>query len=337
MLSDCPSGNSPGGLCRGASKMNRILPLLVKRLAAMVPIMLLSLLLVFVLIDLAPGDPAFASLGQVASAESREMFREQHGLNDPLLIRYVRFLGEALRGDFGNALVSGAPISSLMANALPVTIQLTGLAMLIAVTMATMLGITAGVYRDRWPDMAVRLFSIGLIGAPNFWLGLLMINYFSIELGILPAGGYAPLSDGFGDWARSLILPAVALAMPVGGILTRVVRSSMVEELEKDYVKTGYGAGLSPLTVIGNNVLRNALISPLTVLGLYIGYLLAGAVLIEVVFALPGIGRLLVDGVLDADLFQIRAIALVTVTLFLISNLVVDILYMVLNPKLDSA
>ncbi len=303
----------------------------------MVPILLLSLLLVFILIDLAPGDPAFASLGQVASAESREQFREEHGLNDPLPVRYVRFLGQAAQGDFGNALVSGAPISSLMANALPVTFQLTGIAMLLAVTMATILGVTAGVWRDRWPDTVIRLVSIGLVGAPNFWIGLLMINYFSVQLGVLPAGGYSPLSDGFGDWFQSLIMPAVALAMPVGGILTRIVRSSMVEELEKDYVKTAYGAGLSPLTVIGNNVLRNALISPLTVLGLYIGYLLAGAVLVEVVFAMPGIGRLLVDGVLDADLFQIRAIALITVTLFLIANLIVDILYLVLNPKLEEA
>ena len=317
--------------------MLQVLSLVLRRVLTIIPILLATTLFVFILLEFAPGDPAATSQGQAVSQEHRERFYEQHGLDDPLPLRYLRFLGNVLSGEFGYALVSGAPIAKLIANSVPVTIQLTALGLGFAAAIAFLGGILGAIYRDRWPDVVVRFGSIAMVAAPNFWLGLLMINWFAVELSWLPAGGYEPLAKGFGPWISSLIMPAVALGLPVAGILTRVVRASVVEELEKDYVRTALGAGLPRSVVIGRNVLRNALVSPLTVLGLWIGYLLAGAVLVETVFAIPGVGRLLVDGVLDGDLFLIRSIALVTVTLFLLANLLVDISYILLNPRIREA
>jgi peptide/nickel transport system permease protein len=171
------------------------------------------------------------------------------------------------------------------------------------------------------------------LAAPVFWLGLLAVNLFAIDLHWLPAGGYVALSAGVGPWLRSLLLPATTLAIGIAGILIRVVRASVADQLDQDYVRTALGAGLSPRIVLWRNVLPNALVAPITVFGLYIGYLLAGAVLVEVVYALPGIGQLLVNAALDGDYAVTRIIALVTIAMFLAVNLCTDIIATLINPR----
>jgi peptide/nickel transport system permease protein len=313
--------------------MNRMTLMVLRRLAVFPVILLATSFLVFVLIDLAPGDPALAALGVGASAEQRQAFIAAHGLNDPLPVRFVRFLGELAHGDFGYSLVTGQPVAPQVATAVPITIQLTLLALALATVVSLVLGVLSAVFRGRRVDVVIRAVSIALLAAPAFWVGLLLINLFAVGLGWLPFGGYTPPNQDPGLWARGLILPVVALAMPLAGIFTRMIRSAVVDELGKDYVRTAYGLGLPPVVVVGRNVLRNALLTPLTVMGLWVGYLLAGAVLIESVFSVPGIGRLLVQGVLTSDLNVIRVVALITVGLFLLANLLVDICHMLLDPR----
>jgi len=306
---------------------------LLRRSGAIVATLLAATLLLFILIDLAPGDPSVSRFGLPVSEEVRAATERELGLDDPLPARYVRFIGEAVQGDLGYAIVSGQPVRRLIADALPVTLQVTGLSLLVAVAFALALGLLSAVAQGRRPDHAVRIVATAMLALPNFWVALLAINLFAVRLGWLPAGGYVPLSDGVGPWLRALVLPAVTLALPIAGILARVIRTSVAEELGKDYVRTARGSGL-PEPVVLRNVLRNALVSPLTVLGLYVGYLLAGAVLIETVFGLPGLGRLLVQAALRVDIVTVRAVALVSVLLFLVVNLVVDLTYRLVDPRI---
>ncbi|AXK33751.1 ABC transporter permease [Streptomyces armeniacus] len=313
--------------------MNRLTVMVLKRLSFFPLILLATSFLVFFLIDLAPGDPALAALGVGASAEQRAEYTQAHGLDDPLPLRFFRFLGDVFHGDFGFSLVTGQPVAPQLSTAVPITVQLAGLALLLATVVALVLGVLSALYRGRRLDSLIRAVSVGLLAAPAFWVGLLLINLFAVRLGWLPFGGYTPPGEDPGLWARGLVLPVVALAMPVAGIFTRMVRAAVLDELGKDYVRTAYGLGLPPRVVVGRNVLRNALVTPLTVLGLWVGYLLAGAVLIETVFSIPGVGRLLVQGVLNSDLNVIRVVALITVGLFLLANLLVDVAHVLLNPR----
>lgn len=300
----------------------------------MVPTLLVSSLLVFVLMDLAPGDPIYNRFGNIMGVEDRAALTERFGLDDPLLVRYVRFLGDLLRGDLGFALVSGQRISDLIAGALPVTIMLAGTSLLLALAISVVLGLFGGLTAGTPIDGGIRVWAIGAIAAPEFWTGLLAINIFAVALGWFPAGGYVSISSGVLPWARALALPVLTLSLPVSGVLTRVVRTAVAEELDRDYVRTALGLGLPMHRVLTRHVLPNAIASPITVLGLYFGYLLAGAVLVETVYALPGMGRLLVQAALRVDSFTVRAVALVTVALFLLANFLADVLRLIVNPRL---
>ena len=237
--------------------MPQVLSLILRRVLTIIPILLATTLFVFILLEFAPGDPAATSQGQAVSQEHRERFYEQHGLNDPLPLRYIRFLGNVLSGEFGYALVSGAPIAKLIANSVPVTIQLTALGLGFAAAIAFFGGILGAVYRDRWPDVVVRICSIAMVAAPNFWLGLLMINWFAIELSWLPAGGYEPLAKGFGPWFSSLIVPAVALGLPVrylsdrlavmylGRVVEQGTTSAVADDPRHPYTQALLSASLS--------------------------------------------------------------------------------------------
>ncbi|HEV7168717.1 MAG TPA: ABC transporter permease, partial [Micrococcaceae bacterium] len=248
-------------------------------------------LLVFVVLQFAPGDRAVAALGEGATPEALSQYRQENGLNDPLFLQYFRYLGHLLTLDFGNTLPPQKPITDVIAGAFPLTLQLTFLGVLIAVVLSLVFGVLGALYRDTWVDQLVRVFSIAAIATPSFWLGILLIQWFALgETSIFPSGGLADPSDGFGGWLRSMALPALALGVPVSASLIRVVRTSMVEELDRDYVRTAIGNGVPYREVVSRNVLRNALVTPVTVLGLRVGYLLGGAVVIEMIFSLPGMG-----------------------------------------------
>lgn len=311
---------------------------LIGRRLLQLPFMVLGItLLVFVIMSFSPVDPAITALGEGASVEARQAWLQEHGYNDPLFVRYINFLVGLLHGDLGTFSARQLPVSDEIARALPITLQLTFFGLAIALVIAPLLGIVAAVYRDRWPDQLIRVFSIGFLSLPSFWLAILMIQLFTFQLRILPASGELPPfgSDPAG-WLARMVLPAVALAIPVAGQLSRVIRTSMVEELDRDYVRTALGAGLPRFVVVGRNVLRNALITPVTVLGLRIGYLIGGAIIIEIIFALPGMGTLILTGVTNNEPNLVQGVTLSVALAFVIINIVVDLLYVLINPRIRS-
>jgi peptide/nickel transport system permease protein len=264
------------------------------RRLVVLPFMILGItLLVFFVLQFAPTDPATNALGESASSAAKETWRDQNGYNDPLVLRYLVFLGHLVRLDLGSTVPPAQPVGHLIATAFPLTLQLTFLGLLIAIVIAAVLGVTAALYRDRWPDQVIRIVSIAGFAVPSFWLAILLIQQFALTWAVFPTGGYVAPQDSLAGWFQTMFLPAAALAVPVAASLTRVVRTSMVEELDRDYVRTAIGSGLPRSVVISRNVFRNALITPITVLGLRVGYLLGGAIVIEVIFDLPGMGQLI--------------------------------------------
>ncbi|MBB6419761.1 ABC transporter permease [Streptomyces massasporeus] len=318
--------------------MTAVLRILLRRVALLVPLMLGIVLFVFLVMRFSDVDPASAFF-QGANPTPRQLhdFREEHGLLDPLPVRYADFVSALLHGDLGTSALTRAPVIDQVTTALPLTLQLTFLGLGIAVVLSLVGGVTAAIYRDRPPDQIIRVVSLTGVAAPGFWLALLMIQYLAVDLGWFPTGGYINPADSFTGWLRTMTLPALALSLPVAAQLTRIVRTAVVEELDKDYVRTAIGSGLPPRVVVGRNVLRNALINPLTVLGLRVGYLLGGAVVIETIFSLPGMGKLMIDAVKNGDPAVVQGVVLTTAAGFVVVNLVIDVLYLLVNPRLRDA
>lgn len=315
--------------------MNNLVRLIGRRLLAL-PIMVLGVtFLVFFIMSLSPVDPAYVAFGENATPDQLAAFRERHGLNDPLIIQYVNYVWNMLQGDLGIYGVGETnKVTTLVTEALPVTMQLTFLGLIIAVLLAFPLGIVAAIYRDKWPDQLIRFVSVICIGTPSFWLAVLLILAF---IGTLPVAGALPaMTEDFGGWFLRMLLPATALAVPVTGQLTRVVRTSMVEELDRDYVRTALGAGIPKHIVVGRNVLRNALITPVTVLGLRVGYLMGGAVVIEIIFSINGMGQVLIRGIQNNWVNLVLGGTLVVALAFIIVNIIVDLLYILINPRIRS-
>ena len=315
--------------------MNNLLRLIGRRLVAL-PIMVVGVsFLVFFIMSLSPVDPAYSALGESATPEALEAYRSQHGLNDPFFVQYGRYLWNMLHGDLGTYGAGSSSVTDLVAKALPVTLQLTFLGLFFAVIIAFPLGVLAALYRDRWPDQVIRVFSVIGIGTPSFWLATLLVMAFVKTLpvsGPLPAFSVNPTG-----WFLRMLLPAIALAVPVIGQMTRVVRTSMVEELDRDYVRTAVGAGIPKRIVVARNVLRNALITPVTVLGLRIGYLMGGAVVIEIIFSVDGMGKaVLLKGIQENWVTLVQGGALVVAIAFIVVNIIVDMLYLLINPRIRS-
>ncbi|MEV8033041.1 ABC transporter permease [Streptomyces sp. NPDC002742] len=318
--------------------MVAIVRILLRRALLLVPLMLGIVLFVFLVMRFSDVDPASAFF-QGANPTPRQLhdFREQNGLLDPLPVRYFHFVGDLLHGDMGTSALTRAPVAEQVTTALPLTLQLTFLGLGIAVVLSLLGGVTAAIYRDRPPDQIIRVVSLTGVAAPGFWLALLMIQYLAVDQGWFPTGGYVNPADSLSGWLKTMALPALALSLPVAAQLTRIVRTSVVEELDKDYVRTAIGSGLPPRVVVGRNVLRNALMNPLTVLGLRVGYLLGGAVVIETIFSLPGMGKLMIDAVQNGDPAVVQGVVLTTAIGFVVVNLVIDILYLLVNPRLREA
>ena len=319
--------------------MSNLLRLIGRRLVAL-PIMILGVtFLVFFIMSFSPADPARLALGETASPEALEAYREANGLNDPLLIRYGNFLWNMLHGDLGTTAGNSA-VTDVVRKAFPITLQLTFIGLLIAVSVALVLGVVAALYRDQWPDQVIRIFSIAALATPSFWLAILLIQW----LGTIPGGWgifpavvrWTPFSEDPAVYLNNVFLPALALAIPVAGSLARVVRTSMVEELDKDYVRTAIGAGIPKSEVVARNVLRNALITPITVLGLRVGYLMGGAVIIEIIFNIQAMGQLILDGVTRNDVYLVQGVTLTVAIAFIIINIAVDMLYVLVNPRIRS-
>jgi len=304
------------------------------RRVAMMPVMILGIAaLVFVVLQFSPVDPAYNALGDSATPQARAVFAAQHGLNDPLPVRYVHFIGRLLHGDLGVTVPPGQPVTDRIATAFPLTLQLTLLGLALAIVLALVFGVTSALYRDRWPDQVFRLLSMAGIALPSFWVGVLLIQQFALNTPLFPTGGYVNPADSLTGWLRSLALPTISLALPVGASLARLIRTSLVAELDRDYVRTARGSGLPPFLIV-RSALRNALVTPLTVLGVKVGYLLSGAVVIEAIFDLPGMGKLILEGVTGGDVALVQGTVLTIAIAFLVVNVIVDLLYLLVNPRI---
>jgi ABC-type dipeptide/oligopeptide/nickel transport system permease component len=298
-----------------------------RRLLQTIPILWGVATLVFAMLYVLPGDPVSAMLSQSgASAETMARLRQQLGLDDPLLVQYWRFLSNALRGDLGNSIFQNRPVVTLIAEQLPATIELTTAAMTLAVLVGTGLGVLAAVRQNSWIDrLSIVLATIG-VSMPTFWLGLLFIFFFSLSLGWLPALGQGGL--------ERLVMPAAVLGLSSAAAIARLVRSSLLEVLRQDYVRTAWAKGLTEPVVVFRHGLRNALIPVVTILGLQFGWLLGGAVITETVFSRQGIGRLAVGAILTKDVPVVQGAVLLSATFYVLINLLVDLSYAVLDPRI---
>ena len=320
--------------------MSNLIRLIGRRLVAL-PVMVLGVtLLVFVVMSFSSADPARLALGESATPDALEQYRAAHHLNDPLLQRYWDYLLGLVHGDLGTSF-TGVDTSQRVAEAFPITLQLTFIGIFAAVIVATVLGITAALYRDKWQDQVIRVISIACLATPSFWLALLLIQWFSTVpggTGTFPAvvAEWVPLDEDPAAYVNQIFLPALAIAVPNAGSLTRVVRTAMVEELDRDYVRTAIGGGVPRNVVVARNVLRNALITPLTVLGLRIGYAMGGAVVIEMIFNIKGMGQLIFQGITRNDVNVVQGVSITVALAFILINIVVDMLYVLVNPRIRS-
>lgn len=301
-----------------------------QRLVRAVPVLVGITIVAFILIRLVPGDPAQVILGLHATPASVLQLRAQLGLDQPLPTQYLNFLGGVLRLDLGNSIALKQPIVPILAPRVLVTVGLLVYSVLIAVALAVPLAIVSALRRNRWPDHLIRLLSTVTFAMPAFWLGLILILIFALGLGWFPTSGIG--SDPIGD-IRNLTLPALTIALYLAPILLRTLRSSLIDTLGAEFVEAARARGLSPRRVLLGHVMRNSLISMITVLGVNVGFLISGTVIVESVFALPGLGSLLVSSILARDFPVITALTLIFGVAVIVVNLVTDLSYAVLDPR----
>jgi peptide/nickel transport system permease protein len=296
--------------------------------------LVLASIVVFIGVRLLPGDPATAMAGEEADPETVAAVSAKLGLDKPIPVQYLTFLGNALRGDFGESVRTGTPVDEMIGATLPVTVQLAVYAMLIAVLAGMAFGVVAAVFRGRWPEWVANGFSLFALSVPTFWLGILAVLYLAVQLGWFPASGYV---SPFAEPLRGLYyltLPAVILGMTHAAVVQRQTRASMVDTLTADFVRTARAKGLSRGAVVFRYGLRNSLIVVTTIVGLQLGGLIAGAVVTERIFGLPGIGKLTLDSVFTRDYPVIQAVVLVITAAYIVINLLVDVLYTVIDPRM---
>ncbi|WP_313603303.1 ABC transporter permease [Rhizobium sp.] len=305
-----------------------------KRLLVAIPTLLIISIFVFSLQKLLPGDPVLAMAGEERDPATIEFLREKYRLNDPMPIQYLNWLGGVVTGDFGISLRTNQPVLELIGQKLPVTIQLAVMAMFFAMIIGIPIGILAAVKKNTWIDYTANIVALSGLSIPNFWLGIMLILLVSVQLGWLPASGYESI---FVDPVRSLqtmIMPAFVLGNALAATLMRHTRSAMVAVLSSDYIRTARAKGLSPREIILSHSFRNALLPVITLLALLFGELLAGAVLTEQIFTIPGFGKMTVDAVFTRDYAVVQGIVLCTAVGFILMNLLADIAYVLLNPRL---
>ena len=331
-----------------------MLSYIIKRVLGVIPVLLCVSMLVFGFLRLIPGDPALIMLGERATEENIARVREQLGLNRPVYEQYLTFLGNALRGDLGRSVLRQEPVAQEILRRFPATIELALAAILIAIMVGIPAGVISAVRRGSWFDGTSMLVALTGVSMPIFWLGLMLIYLFAVVLHLLPTGGrldagtqLAPITNlvlvdallrwnipVFVEGLRHLLLPALALGTIPMAIIARMTRSSMLEVLGQDYIRTAHAKGLMGRTVVIRHALRNAWLPIITVVGLQVGILLSGAILTETVFSWPGIGRWLVDAIYARDYPIVQGVTLVIALIFVVVNLSVDILYALVDPRI---
>jgi peptide/nickel transport system permease protein len=299
--------------------------------------LVLASVVVFIGIRALPGDPALALAGEDRSPAALAAIRKEYGLDRPLTVQFGRYVERAVHGDFGHSIRTGLPVSDMVRTALPVTVELSVLAILIAAVLGIGAGVVAAVRRGRPAEWAANALALIGLSVPHFWLGLLAILYLSVATGLFPASGFVPLlQDPFGN-LHHIILPAVILGTGLAAIIMRQTRSAMLDSLSADYVRTAKAKGLPPRAVIGRHALRNSLIVVVTIVGLQLGGLISGAVVTEQIFGLPGFGKMTIDAVFQRDYPVIQAVVLLTATAYILVNFLVDLLYSLIDPRIRVA
>lgn len=311
-----------------------MLELIVKRLLLAIPTLLLVSIMVFALQKLLPGDPVLAMAGEERDPAVIAQLRAEYHLDDPIPTQYFAWIGNALTGDLGMSLRTKEPVTALIASKLPVTLELSLLAMIIALVIGISMGIIAAVRKDSWVDHTTNFVALSGISVPHFWLGILLILLFSVHLQWLPASGFVPISEDVTQNLKTLLLPALVLGTGLAATLMRHTRASMIAVLKADYIRTARAKGLLAKKVVLKHALRNALMPIVTLTTLLFGELLGGAVLTEQVFTLPGFGKMIVDAVFNRDYAVVQGVVLVVAIGFLLLNLLADVLYMIINPKM---
>ena len=308
--------------------------LIVQRILATIPVMGVVALTVFALLHLTPGDPAQIIAGDYATPQDIEKIRSALGLDKPLLTQAGIWMANVLRGDLGTSIYSGLPVTTLLSQRVGPTAALTVLSLVISVVFAVPLGVWAAWRQGSWIDRGIMVFSVSGFSMPVFWLGFLLVWVFSIQLGALPVQGYEPLQEGAWRFVRHLILPAATLSLVYMALIARMTRASMLGVLGEDFVRTAFAKGLSPRSVLLGHALKAASLPVVTIIGVGFALLIGGAVVTESVFALPGIGRLTVDAIVRRDYPVIQGVILIISGIYVLINLVIDILYVVLDPRI---
>jgi peptide/nickel transport system permease protein len=308
--------------------------LILRRLVQLLPTLVIVSILIFGLQHLLPGDPATIMAGEERDPEVIAQIRAQYRLDQPISVQYFAWVKGVLVGDLGESMRLKQPVSELVAQKLPVTLQLAAMAMVIAILIGIPAGIISAVKKDSWLDYAVNVISLWGISTPNFWLGIMMIFLFSVHLGWLPASGYvSPFVDPWMSF-KTTIMPAFVLGNAIAGVLMRHTRAAMLQALGSDYVRTARAKGLFEPRIILHHAMRNALTPVITLGALEFGTLLSGAVLTEQIFTIPGFGKLIVDAVFNRDYAVVQGVVLVTSATYILLNLLADIGYILVNPRL---
>jgi peptide/nickel transport system permease protein len=311
-----------------------LITFVLRRLAIAIPTLLLVSIMVFGLLKLLPGDPAVALAGEERDPAVIEYLRVKYSLDQPVPVQYVRWLGGIVQGDFGLSIRTRLPIGEIIVQKLPVTIQLSLQAMLIALIVGIPAGVLAAIKRGTPIDYGVSIIGLGGLSIPSFWLGIMLILLFAVNLGWLPSGGYVGFFESPIDNLRYTLLPSLVLGTAAAGIIMRHTRSSMLTALRQDYVRTARAKGLKEYLVVTRHALRNGLIPVVTTSTLHLGELLSGAVLTEQVFGIPGFGKMIVDGVFSRDYAVVQAVVICAAAMFLLMSLIADIAYVILSPRL---
>jgi len=296
--------------------------------------LLLISLIVFTGVRMIPGDPARVLAGTDADTAGLEEIRQKYGLNDPLPLQYARWLGLAVRGDLGESIRTRTSVARTVALKLPITLELACLALLVALSIAIPAGVVAAVRRNTAWDVLASGVSLCGVSIPNFWLGIMLILLVSVRFGWLPASGFVPIAEDPVGNLKRMLMPALVLGTGLAAVLMRQTRNAMIEVLSADYVRTARAKGLAQMAVVVRHALRNGLIPVVTILGLQMGALMGGAVVTEQIFVLPGFGRLIVEAVFTRDYPVVQGVVLITASSYVLINLLVDLSYTVLNPRI---
>lgn len=307
---------------------------LLRRIISLIITLALASVVIFAMLEIVPGDPAQLMMGLNATEDALDALREQMGLNQPVLVRYFSWISGMLTGDFGTSYTYSVPVSELVADRLVVSLPLALIALCLSALIAIPVGVYAARNRGRAPDTTTMGIAQLGIALPNFWFALLLVYLFAVTLRVVPAGGFPGWSTGFWPAINSLILPAIALALPQAAILARVTRSALIEVLGEDFIRTARAKGLTRSQVLWHHALRNAMIPVVTIMGLQFAFLLAGTIIIENVFYLPGLGRLIFQAITQRDIIVVESVVLILVAIVITINFLVDIAYAWIDPRI---